>query len=145
MSASAPIGVPATHHKHNGASGRAWIAALPALAAEFLDRWALRRDGTAAHGAVALVLPAFRADGTPAALKLQPVDEESAGEPLGLRTWNGDGVVRLLDHDPDTGTMLLERLDAADCGKAAREPRTPPGTGSGSGLRHRSQPPTGSR
>lgn len=117
MSESVPIGVPAalaaSHHKHNGESGRAWIAALPALAAEFLNRWALRPGGRARHGVVALVLPVVRADGAPAALKLQPVDEENVGEPIGLRVWNGAGVVRLLDHDPDTGTMLLERLDAA--------------------------------
>jgi streptomycin 6-kinase len=117
MSTSIPIDVPdalaASHSKHSGASGRAWIAALPGLAAGILDRWALPLEGPAGHGMASLVLPVIRADGTPAALKLQPVSEENAGEPIGLRVWNGDGVVRLLDHDPDTGTMLLERLDAA--------------------------------
>ncbi|WP_020672300.1 aminoglycoside phosphotransferase family protein [Amycolatopsis nigrescens] len=116
MSSSIRIDIPdalaASHSKYEGASGRAWIAALPALAASFLDRWELRLDGPARHGVVALVLPVLRADGLPAALKLQPVNEESAGEPTGLRVWDGDGVVRLLDHDPGTGTMLLERLDA---------------------------------
>lgn len=116
MSTSIPIDVPdalaASHRKHSGAAGRAWIVALPRLAADFLDRWALRPDGPARHGVVALVLPVLQADGTPAALKLQPLSDETAGEPVGLRTWNGQGVVRLLDHDPDTGTMLLERLDA---------------------------------
>jgi streptomycin 6-kinase len=64
------------------------------------------------HGVSALVLPVLRADGTPAVLKLQLLDEESEGEPVALRAWDGDGAVRLLDHDPATGTMLLERLDA---------------------------------
>jgi streptomycin 6-kinase len=59
-----------------------------------------------------LVLPAVCADGTTAALKLQPLDEENAGEPIGLRAWDGDGAVRLLDQDPATGAMLLERLNA---------------------------------
>jgi streptomycin 6-kinase len=59
-----------------------------------------------------LVLPVVCADGTAAALKLQPLDEENAGEPIGLRAWDGDGAVRLLDHDPTTGAMLLGRLDA---------------------------------
>lgn len=54
----------------------------------------------------------LRADDTPAALKVQPVEDETIGEPLGLRVWGGDGAVQLLDHDPTTGTMLLERLDA---------------------------------
>ncbi len=55
----------------------------------------------------------MRPDGTPAVLKLQILDEETEGEPVALRLWDGDGAVRLLDHDPATGTMLLERLDAA--------------------------------
>ena len=117
MTTSVRIDVPealaASHAEHGGAPGRAWIAALPALAAGFLDRWALRPDGPAGHGMVALVLPVTCADGTPAALKLQPADEENAGEPIGLQAWDGNGAVRLLDHDPGTGTMLLERLDAA--------------------------------
>jgi streptomycin 6-kinase len=59
-----------------------------------------------------LVLPVTRPDGTPAVLKLQPTTGDNAGAALGLRTWNGDGTVLLLDHEPDTGAMLLERLDA---------------------------------
>jgi streptomycin 6-kinase len=107
-----PDALAASYSKHSGASGRAWIAALPELAADFLDHWALRLDGPAGHGMASLVLPVIRADGTLGALKLQPVSEENAAAPIGLRAWNGDGVVRLLAHGPDTGTMLLERLDA---------------------------------
>ncbi|WP_199272742.1 aminoglycoside phosphotransferase family protein [Streptomyces broussonetiae] len=96
---------------YNGAAGRAFIAALPALAAAFLDRWQLRPDGPSMNGVSALVLPVARADGTRAVLKLQLPDAETLGEPVALRVWDGDGAVRLLDHDPATGTMLLERLD----------------------------------
>ncbi|WP_431043185.1 aminoglycoside phosphotransferase family protein [Streptomyces sp. P1-3] len=91
--------------------GPEWIAALPKLIAEFLERWGLRPDGAPAHGAAALVVPVLREDGTAAALKLQQVTDETEGEPLGLRAWSGDGVVRLLDHDAASGAMLLERLD----------------------------------
>jgi streptomycin 6-kinase len=108
-----PDALAASFSKHSGTAGRAWIAALPKLAAEVLDRWALRLDGPPLHGMGALVLPVIRPDDTPAALKLQPVNEENVSEPVGLRVWNGDGVVRLLDHDPTTGSMLLERLDGA--------------------------------
>ncbi|MFF2957092.1 aminoglycoside phosphotransferase family protein [Kitasatospora sp. NPDC057965] len=94
-----------------GAEGRAWVDRLPGLARELAGRWELRPDGAPAHGVVGLVLPVRRADGTGAVLKLQPVDEETAGEPLALRAWGGRGAVRLLDHDPATGSMLLERLD----------------------------------
>ncbi|MBU6534131.1 aminoglycoside phosphotransferase family protein [Streptomyces mayonensis] len=106
-----PDGLVATQVKYNGAAGRAFVDGLPELAAGFLRRWGLRLDGPSMHGWTALVLPVVRRDGAPAVLKLQIRDEESAGEPLALRAWDGDGAVRLLDHDADTGTMLLERLD----------------------------------
>lgn len=111
----ADIRVPAeltrTQTRYNGAAGRAFIDALPQRANDFLDHWDLRLTGPSLYGMASLVLPVERADGTPAALKMQLLDEESAGEPAGLRAWDGDGSVRLLDHDADTGTLLLERLD----------------------------------
>ncbi|WP_405719834.1 aminoglycoside phosphotransferase family protein [Streptomyces sp. NBC_00046] len=117
MSASRPIDVPdafaASYGANGGMSARAWLAALPGLAEDFLDRWSLRLDGPSAHGMASLVLPVTRADGTPAVLKLQEATEENIDAAPGLRVWNGNGVVHLLDHDPDTGTMLLERLDTA--------------------------------
>ncbi|MER7623485.1 aminoglycoside phosphotransferase family protein [Streptomyces sp. NPDC126503] len=96
---------------YNGAAGRAFVAALPGRAEEFLERWGLRVTGPPMHGAASLVLPVVRGRG-PAVLKLQLLDEETEGEPAALRAWDGRGAVRLLDHDPATGTMLLERLDA---------------------------------
>ncbi|MFI8325865.1 aminoglycoside phosphotransferase family protein [Streptomyces sp. NPDC085529] len=100
-----------TQERYNGEAGRAFVAALPGRAEEFLGRWGLRLDGPSLHGVASLVLPVVRADGTPAALKLQLLDAETEGEPAALRAWEGDGVVRLLEHDPGTGTMLLERAD----------------------------------
>lgn len=108
-----PDALAASHARYFGDRGRAWIAALPRLAADRLDRWALRPDGQPLYGAVALVLPVVLPDGTPAVLKLQPVDDETAGEPIALRAWQDHGAVRLFRHDPDSGSMLLERLD--DC------------------------------
>lgn len=109
-----PIDVPAAlAASQDEDAWRAWTAALPALAEEFLDRWSLRLDGPPTHGAVALVLPVLQADNSPAVLKLQPVDEETRGEPLALRAWGTHLAVGLLNADPDSGTMLLERLDAA--------------------------------
>ncbi|MEV4091311.1 aminoglycoside phosphotransferase family protein [Streptosporangium saharense] len=116
MSTPIPIRVPdafAAAYGRDNASRRAWIAELPRLAADFLDRWTLRPDGPAEHGQASLVLPVIRADGEPAVLRFQQASEDNASAALGLRAWDGNGVVRLLGHDPDTGTMLLERLDAA--------------------------------
>ncbi|MFD3505060.1 aminoglycoside phosphotransferase family protein [Streptomyces sp. NPDC058676] len=106
-----PEALAASQEEFNGEAGRAFIARLPELTAEFLERWELTVDGRPMHGVTALVLPVVRSDATPAVLKLQLVDEESEGEPVALRVWDGDRAVRLLDHDETTGTMLLERLD----------------------------------
>jgi streptomycin 6-kinase len=112
-----PVVVPpelaALHQKHFGEAGRLWVAALPALAAACLERWQLAVDGPVAFGAVGLVIPVVQPDGSLAVLKLQPVDEETGGEPAALRAWAGRGAVRLLAHDADSGAMLLERLDAS--------------------------------
>ncbi|EST27888.1 hydroxyurea phosphotransferase [Streptomyces roseochromogenus subsp. oscitans DS 12.976] len=109
---------------YNGAAGRAFIAGLPDLAAGFLERWRLRLDGPSMNGVSALVLPVVRSDGGRAVLKLQLPDEESEGEPVALRVWDGDGAVRLLDHDPETGAMLLERLDESRMLSAEADGRT---------------------
>jgi streptomycin 6-kinase len=111
----------ASQQKFNGDAGRAFVADLPRRAEEFLRRWGLRVDGPSMYGVTALVLPVTRAGGTPcspelegglrAVLKLQLLDPESEGEPVALRVWDGDGAVRLLEHDEPTCTLLLERLD----------------------------------
>ncbi|MFF0449020.1 aminoglycoside phosphotransferase family protein [Streptomyces sp. NPDC004609] len=96
--------------QYGGEGARAFLAALPGRAEEFLERWELTPAGPAMHGMCALVLPVRHPDGTESVLKLQDLDEETAGEPEALRAWDGDGAARLLDHDPATGTLLLERL-----------------------------------
>jgi streptomycin 6-kinase len=110
-----PAAFAATQVADRGETGRAWLAALPGLVGAHLSRWRLRPDGAPRTGRVALVLPVRTASGTAAVLKVQPVDEETAGEPAALRMWDGDGAVRLLDDGLDgasgTGVLLLERLD----------------------------------
>ena len=117
MSGDSEIVVPAElaelHEKYSGEEGRAWIAQLPTLAAGYLDRWELATDGPVTSGAVALIIPVACRDGSEAVLKLQPVDDETGGEPAALQAWAGQGAVRLLEHDPSSGAMLLERLDAS--------------------------------
>ncbi|MBB5783346.1 aminoglycoside phosphotransferase family protein [Nonomuraea jabiensis] len=116
MNPSTSIDVPdlfAASYGVNGAEARAWLADLPRLGGEFLDRWRLRPDGPAAYGMASLVLPVLQSDRTPAVLKLQQLREETAGTASGLRAWRGEGIVRLLDYDEQSGTQLLERLDAA--------------------------------
>ncbi|WP_254407238.1 aminoglycoside phosphotransferase family protein [Streptomyces sp. GMY02] len=111
-----PVELAESQSRFSGEAGRAFIAALPGRAADFLERWELRRTGSAMYGKCALVLPVECADGTAAVLKLQQPDDESVGEPVALRAWGGDGAVRLLRYDEETGTLLLERLVARGLG-----------------------------
>jgi streptomycin 6-kinase len=108
-----PDGLAAYLVRFAGEDGAAWAKALPGVAAGVLERWSLTVDGPAAHGMCALVLPVLRADGEPAVLKLQRVDDENVLEGQGLRIWDGQGTVRLLDEDPAVMALLLERLDAS--------------------------------
>jgi streptomycin 6-kinase len=89
-----------------------WLAGLPALTAEYLDRWRLRRDGRVMHGVCALVVPVRTTAGTPAVLKLTWPHEEATYEDRALAHWNGRGAVRLLAADSDAYVLLLERLHA---------------------------------
>lgn len=106
-----PARLVATLPKYYGDRGRAWIAGAPRLVAEHLAQWDLTVDGPVMNGVVALVVP-VQGPGGPAVLKLQIDDPEHPGEAAALRTWNGDGAVRLLREDPAAGALLLERLDS---------------------------------
>jgi streptomycin 6-kinase len=69
-------------------------------------------------------LAVTRADGTKAVLKLQfPGDREAEHEAEALRRWDGDGAVRLLEHEPARHALLLERCEPgtplADIGRPA--------------------------
>jgi streptomycin 6-kinase len=107
-----PVALRVSHAKYFGNATATWIRSLPDQVLRWRQEWQLRLDGTPHSGAVALVVPVLRADGTPAVLKLQPIDDETRGEPIALACWAGDGAVRLLERDLATGSMLLERLDA---------------------------------
>ncbi|MFE7116375.1 aminoglycoside phosphotransferase family protein [Streptomyces sp. NPDC057654] len=113
MNTSRSLEIPARLAALYESYDRTFGAALPELVSHHLDRWGLVRDGPADAGEASLVLPVRRADGTRAVLKLQPPRQETTAAIIGLRTWNGAGAVRLLDHDPESSTMLLERLDGA--------------------------------
>jgi streptomycin 6-kinase len=106
-----PPALAAAQVRFRGAAGRAWVDGVARTAAEYLERWELRRDGPTRSGVAGLVLPVITADGTPAMLKLQDTDWDHPGEGLALRTWAGDGAARLLREDPRTWTLLIERLD----------------------------------
>src|SRR6185437_8659525 len=74
------------------------------------ERWSLT-IGTPFAGpevSAAWVAPVLRAGGSQAVLKLGMPHMEARDEIAGLRYWDGDGTVRLLDADEELNAMLLE-------------------------------------
>ncbi|MGP0071698.1 MAG: aminoglycoside phosphotransferase family protein [Bryobacteraceae bacterium] len=91
----------------------AWLERIPKIVGELEQRWSLA-IGTPFDGAdvsCAWVAPVTRTDRTCAVLKLGMPHMEGEQEIAGLRFWNGDPTVRLLDADDDLGALLLERCE----------------------------------
>lgn len=91
----------------------AWIARLPALVDEVLERWELTalppfRPG----GSSAWVAPVRTADGAEQVLKVAWAHEESRDEAAGMRAWQGRGVAALFrsERRGDTAALLMERV-----------------------------------
>ena len=83
---------------------------------ELTHRWSLRVLPPFDHANITCswVAAAVRADGTPAVLKLGMPHMEGAHEIQGLRFWNGNPTVHLLEADDNLGAMLLERCQPGD-------------------------------
>ena len=90
-------------------NGRAWLEALPRLLDRCVERWQLRVESPYPDGNASLTLPAARRDGSVIVLKIQFPHLESTYEAKALELWNGDGTVRLLDHDEELHALLIER------------------------------------
>ncbi|MES0812480.1 aminoglycoside phosphotransferase family protein [Roseibium sp. SCPC15] len=90
-------------------TGRSWLDSLPHLVEAARDRFGLETiERPFSGGYVSYVLPAKRR-GQDVVLKLQFTDRESRFEADALRHWKGQGAIRLLDHEPDIGALLLEK------------------------------------
>jgi streptomycin 6-kinase len=95
-----------------GDRGRAWLDSLPGVVAGLALRWELRFDARVYSGGThSLVLAATRADGTPALLKVPVPDDENRHEAAALRAYAGDGAALLYAADPESGALLMERLE----------------------------------
>jgi streptomycin 6-kinase len=88
----------------------AWLEELPSLLEGCAERWGLELGEPWANSVASLTMPADR-DGERLVLKLQLPDREVEHEADALRRWDGDGAVRLIEHDPSHGALLLERLE----------------------------------
>ncbi|MEV6304291.1 aminoglycoside phosphotransferase family protein [Actinoplanes sp. NPDC051861] len=95
----------------NGEAGRRWVESLPELVERLAVRWQLTVDDAAVrYGALSLVV-LVRRGGQPLVLRIGWPEETTVGEIAALRAWDGHGVMALHDADPETGALLLERLD----------------------------------
>ncbi|MFF7178909.1 aminoglycoside phosphotransferase family protein [Streptomyces sp. NPDC008121] len=87
-----------------------WLARLPELTRDALDRASLDAERTMAPGGrSSLVVLVRQPDGSPAALKVGPAFARPELERDALAHWNGWGAVRLLG-DAGDGALVLERL-----------------------------------
>jgi streptomycin 6-kinase len=101
----------------HGAAGAEWLSELPIRIAACARRWSLTVLPPFAPLSYNYVAPAVRADGAPVVLKLGVPNPElttaiapPVAEIAALRLCHGQGIVQLLDADPEQGALLLERL-----------------------------------
>jgi streptomycin 6-kinase len=90
-------------------AGAAWLSRLPDTVHTLERRWSLTLAAPFDGVSCAWVAPVTLADGRAAVLKIGMPHMEGEHEIQGLRFWNGDPTVRLLDADEELGAMLLER------------------------------------
>ena len=92
---------------------KTWLDTVPATVRRFTEQWQLRDVGAPFQpgGCTAWVAPAVDADGRDVVLKVGWRHPEALHEAVGLRTWAGEGVVRLFADEElgDTFVLLLER------------------------------------
>jgi streptomycin 6-kinase len=77
--------------------------------AELADEWKLELGTPFEPAHISLVLPARRANGSPAVLKVNFPEPESEHEAEALAGWNGIGAIRLLARDDERRALLVER------------------------------------
>lgn len=88
-----------------------WLERVPDLVKECAEEWGLRLGEPYLAGAAGYTVRADLPDGAPAVLKLIFPHRESEHEAEALALWNGEGAVRLLEHDEGRSAMVIERCE----------------------------------
>ena len=91
--------------------GGAWLEALPQIATELAEQWALRLGEPYERSNVSLAVPADGVDATPAVLKINFPGPENEREADALAHYDGRGAVRLLANDRSRSSLLVERCE----------------------------------
>ena len=108
----------------NGSESEAWLEQLPDAIRDLEGRWSLTVEAPfdGEDGGAAWVAPVALTDGTSAVLKLGMPHMEAAHEVDGLRFWDGNPTVRILEADDDLRAMLLERCEPGTTLRELPEP-----------------------
>jgi streptomycin 6-kinase len=106
------------------AEWQAWLERLPDAVRELEHRWRLTLEPPfdSAETNCAWVAPAAGTDGVAAVLKLAVPHNEGMQEIPGLRFWDGNPTVRLIEADEVLGAMLLERCEPGIALRTQPEP-----------------------
>jgi streptomycin 6-kinase len=102
----------------------AWLDQLPDALHDLQQRWSIELGAPIDGDEVTCswVAPVTREDGSTAMIKLGMPHMEATHEIHGLRFWNGDPTVWLLEEDINLNAMLLERCDPGTVLRARPEP-----------------------
>jgi streptomycin 6-kinase len=94
-----------------GDAGTEWLANLPTRIADLERRWDIVVGPTMPNATEAYVAEATARDGRPGVLKLPiPGADKARREAAVLLAADGRGYAQVLEHDPPSGAILLERL-----------------------------------
>jgi streptomycin 6-kinase len=107
--------------------GSAWLATLPGLIDELLQRWNCTPVPAVRYGFVGIVVPVRHPELPPLVLKVSYPHPGNAHEPDAFAAWGGRGAVTLYGRDDAHFAMLLERasvtslvdIDAEDAVRVA--------------------------
>ncbi|MFE5792083.1 aminoglycoside phosphotransferase family protein [Streptomyces sp. NPDC056503] len=108
--------------EREGRAGAAWLAELPGIVEELLDRWSCVPDGEVMHGGVGVIVPVRRrTTGGDAVLKVSFPHPGNVHEPDAFVTWGGCGAVLLHERDDERFAMLLERARSSTLAEVGDE------------------------
>ncbi|MEU8981396.1 aminoglycoside phosphotransferase family protein [Streptomyces sp. NPDC048309] len=107
------IGVPDASTRstveREGETGAAWLAELPRLVDQLLERWECVPDGEVMHGGVGVIVPVRGRTREAFVLKVSFPHPGNVHEPDAFTAWGGRGAVLLHERDDERFAMLLER------------------------------------
>ncbi|MFJ4923100.1 aminoglycoside phosphotransferase family protein [Streptomyces sp. NPDC088725] len=111
------IAVPDTFSRttveREGERGVVWLAELPGLVDELLERWGCVPEGDVTHGGIGIVVPVRRQAEGSAVLKVSFPHPGNVHEPDAFVAWGGRGAVLLYERENENFAMLLERAYAS--------------------------------